>query len=160
MVKKLEVCVAAAVVSVAATTATTLAQRVTREKEDNITNKIFLKVMSIIFWFASLLQEEIVRIFQNKFKPINFYCFHHICGLQFNFLYDQDRISIKDGMLKLQKTFGTYKNFGKSFYKVWANAFHNYTIICNSLFDKKASDLHFALAKFYSNVYELSIVYK
>lgn len=61
-------------------------------------------------------------------------------------------------MLRLRKTSVTYKDFGKSFYNVWADAFHNYTTILVSLFDKEAPDLHSALAKFYSNVYKLSTV--
>lgn len=55
---------------------------------------------------------------------------------------------------------GTYKNFGKSFYKVLANVFYNYTTILIFLFGKKAQDLHSALAKLYSNVYKLSTIYK
>lgn len=63
-------------------------------------------------------------------------------------------------MLRLRKTSGTYKNFGKSFYDVWADAFHNYTTILVSLFGKEAPDLHTALAEFCSIVYELSTVYE
>lgn len=63
-------------------------------------------------------------------------------------------------MLKLQKTSRTYKYFGKSFYEVWANTFHDYTIILVFLLSKETPDLHFALAKFYNNVYKLSTVYK
>lgn len=63
-------------------------------------------------------------------------------------------------MFKLRKTSGTYKDFGKSFYKVWADPFHNYTTIFIFLFGKKASDLYAALAKFYNYIYELSTVYK
>ncbi len=116
--------------------------------------------MNMTLRFANFLQEKIVRIFQNKFKPINFYCFHHRCGLQFSSLYDQDRIGIKDGMLKLQKTFEIYKDLGKSFYKMWANISHNYTTILVFQFNKEVPDLYSALVKFYSNVYELCTIYK
>ncbi len=80
--------------------------------------------------------------------------------LYFNSMEDHDHISIEDGMLKLRKTSGTYKDFGMFFYKVWANTFHNYTTIFVSLFGKEVPDFHAALAKFYSCIDELSIVYK
>lgn len=50
------------------------------EKKDNIISKIFHEVQSFIFRFASLPQEEIVKIFHNWFKPINFYHLHHMRG--------------------------------------------------------------------------------
>ncbi len=129
------------------------------DEENDVTSEVPTEIMSITFWFAGLPKEEIVRIFQNKFKPINLYRLRHMRVLGFDFLYDQDRIGIEDGMLKLRKTSRTYKNFGKSFYKVWPNAFHNYTTILVSLFGREVSDLHFALAEFYTNIYELSTVY-
>ncbi len=63
-------------------------------------------------------------------------------------------------MLKLPKTSGTYKNFGKSFYKVWADAFHNYTTILVFLFSKEVPDLYSVLVEFYTNIYKLSTVYE
>lgn len=63
-------------------------------------------------------------------------------------------------MLRLGKTSGTYKDFGKSFFEVWADAFHNYTTVLVSLFGKEAPDLHAALQDFYSSIYELSTVYE
>ncbi len=63
-------------------------------------------------------------------------------------------------MLGLRTMSRTYKNVGKSFYKMWANTFHNYTTILVLLFGKEAPDLYFTLAKFYSNIYKLSIIYK
>ncbi len=63
-------------------------------------------------------------------------------------------------MLKLRKTSRTYKDFSKSFYEVWADAFHNYTTILVSLFGREVPDLHSALAEFYNNIYELSKVYE
>ncbi len=129
-------------------------------EKDNITNEVPSEVMSITLRFAGLPKEEIVRIFQNKFKPINLYRLRHMRGLRFNSLQDQDRIGIENCMLKLWKTSGTYKDFGKSFYEVWANVFHNYTTILVSLFDREVPNLHSAVAEFYTNIYELSIVYE
>ena len=81
-------------------------------------------------------------------------------GLRFDAFQVYNRIGIEDGMLRLLKTSGTYKDFGKFFYNVWADAFYNYTTIFVFLFSKETSDFHTALAEFYSNVYELSTVYE
>ena len=63
-------------------------------------------------------------------------------------------------MLKLRKISRTYKDFGKSFYEVWADVFYHYTTILVFLFSREVPDLHSALAKFYTNIYELSTVYE
>lgn len=81
-------------------------------------------------------------------------------GLRFDFMQDCNCVGIGDGMLKLLKTSGTYKDFGKSLYEVWVDAFHNYTTIFVFLFGKEAPDLHATLAKFYSCIYKFSIVKK
>ncbi len=83
-----------------------------------------------------------------------------MCGLWFDALLDHNWIGIEDGMLRLRKTSRIYKDFEKSFYDVWSDAFHNYTTILVSLFSKEALDLHITLAEFYKNVYELSTVYE
>ncbi len=153
MVKESEVRFAASVAAVPT-------RRPMTDKEDNITGEVLIEVMSITLRFSGLLQEETVRIFQNKFKSINPYRLRHMRGLRFDSLYDQDCISIEDGRLKLRKTSGAYKDFGKSFYEVWADAFHNYTTILVSVFGREVLDFHSALAEFYTNIYELSTVYK
>ncbi len=161
MIKESEAQVTASVAAASAsTTAAALAQRPMADEEDNIAGEIPTEVMSIGLRFAGLLQGEIVRILQNKFKPINLYRLRHMLGLQFDSLYDQDPIGIDDGMLKLRKTSGTYKDLCKSFYKVWANAFHTYTTILVFLFGKEVLDLHSVLAEVYTNIYELSTVYE
>ncbi len=116
--------------------------------------------MSIIFRYSGLPYEKIVWIFYNKFKPINLYRFCHMHGFRFDSLQDHNQTTTEDGMLRLRTMSRTYKNFGKSFYKMWANAFHNYTTILVLLFGKEASDIHSALAEFYSNVYKLSTISK
>ncbi len=161
MVKESEARVAASVAAAsAATTAAAPARRPMADEEDDITVEVPTEVMSITLRFASLLQEEIVRIFQKKFKPINLYRLRHSRGLRIDSLHDQDHIGIEDGIHKLRKTSGTYKDFGKSFYEVWADVFHNYTTILVSLFGREVPDLHSALVKFYTNIYELSKVYE
>ncbi len=144
----------------AATIAATPAWRPMADEEDDITGEVATEVISITFRFAGLLKEEIVRIFQNKFMPINLYRLRHMRGLQLDSLHDQDRIGIEDGIFKLRKTLGTYKDFDKSFYKVWADAFHNYITILVSFFGREVPDLHSALVEFYTNIFELSTVYE
>ena len=61
-----------------------------------------------------------MKIFQNKFKPTNFYRLWHIQGLTLEAYKDKERIGIENKMLKPQKTSGTYKDYGSSFYEVWS----------------------------------------
>ncbi len=160
MVKKSETRVAASVAAAsAATTTAAPARRPMADEEDNITDEVPIEVMSITFRFAGLPKEEIVRILKNKFKPINLYCLRDMRGLRLNSLHDQDCISIEDGMLKLRTSSGTYKDFGKSFYEVWANSFHNYTTLLVFLFDREIPNFHSALDEFYTNIYGLSTVF-
>ena len=97
-----------------------------------------------------------MRIFRNKFKRINLYRLRHIHEFQFDSLHDKDRIGIEDGTLKLRKMSRTYNDFGKSFYDLWADAFHNYTTILVFVFGKEVSDLYSALTELYTNIYKLS----
>ncbi len=158
MIKELEAWVAVAIAAAAALMAAL--QRRLLTDEDNITGEVPPKVMSITLCFAGLPQEEIIRIFYNKFKPINLYRLRYMRGLRFDSMQDHNCVGIENGMLKLRKTSETYKDFGKSFYEMWGDAFYNYTTIFVSFFGKKALDLHVALAEFYSCIYELSTVYE
>ncbi len=89
MVKGSEVWIAASmVVSSASTTAAAPARRPMADEEDDITGEVQTEVMSITLRFAGLPKEEIVRIFQNKFKPINLYRLRHICRFRFDSLHD------------------------------------------------------------------------
>lgn len=67
-------------------------------------------------------------------------------------MHNQNRIGIADGILKPRKTLETCKNFGKLSLKVWADAFHNYTIILVSFFGKEVPNLHSALAEFNTKI--------
>ncbi len=66
---------------VAASVAAAQARRPMADEEDDITGEVTLEVMSITFWFVGLQQEEIMRIIQNRLKPINLYRLRHIAGL-------------------------------------------------------------------------------
>lgn len=74
-------------------------------------------------------------------------------------MQDHDYVGIEENMLRLRKMLGTYKDFGKIFYELWADVLHYYITILVSLFDKETPDFHAALADFYSCIYEFLIVY-
>ncbi len=102
MVKESKARVAAAVA--AASTTAGAQVRMSTAEEDDITSEVPSEVTSITLRFAGLPQEEIIRIFLNKFKPINLYRLCQIRGLRFDALQDHDRIGIEDGLLRLRKT--------------------------------------------------------
>lgn len=118
--------------------------------EDNIIGEIPPEVANIYFRFISLPQDEIVKIFHNKFKAI----LRHMQGLHFNAFQDREKIGIKGGMLRLKKGFGTYKIFGKSLHNVWGEAFINYTVILVEFFG------NIILINFYGNIFQLSKIHK
>lgn len=72
------------------------------------------EVQALSIRFAGLPQEEIVKIFHNKFKPINFYRLRHMRGPCYETYHDQDRIGIEYGILRLKGNAWTYKDFDKS----------------------------------------------
>lgn len=100
-----------------------------------------------------------MKIFQNKFKLINLYRLWHLQALTFETDKDDDHIGIEDGMLKLWKISGTYKDYGTSFYKVWSEVFISYILFMVSLFEIMAPRFQAALTQFYGFVSQLSKVY-
>lgn len=62
-------------------------------------------------------------------------------------------------MLRLRKTSGVYKDFGKTFHEVWGEASINYTGILVALFGKEAPDLNTALINSYGSILQFSKVY-
>ena len=128
--------------------------------DDDIIGEIPKEVQSLNIRFAGLPQVEIVRIFHNKFKPINLYRLRHMRGQRYESYYDQERIGIQDGMLKLRKTSGSYEDYGKSFDKVWSESFLNYIAIMVSLFAPITAELKAALITYYDNILQLAQVYE
>ncbi len=110
------------------------APRAPVREDDEIQGEIPPEVLDISLQFVGFPQEEIVTIFENKFKPINLYRLRHMRGLSFKAYKDEEQIGIEDGMLKLRKTLGSYEDYGNSFYEVWSEAFINYTSILVSPF--------------------------
>lgn len=119
------------------------------DNKNNIISKFPFKVTNICLYFIAFPQEEIVRIFYNEFKDINFYHLRHMQGLCFDTLQDQKKISIKSGILWFKKALRAYKNFRKFIHNVQKEAFINYTAVFIEFFCKKAPDLNIALINFY-----------
>jgi hypothetical protein len=102
--------------------------------------------------FAELLENEIVKIFIDKFKSINIYKLRHMRDLTHDFYYDQNRIEIENDQLKsLKKTIRIYKNFEKFFI--------NYLLIVLILFAKSSSNIEVTLIKFYQKILKLAKLY-
>jgi hypothetical protein len=86
--------------------------------DDDETNEISLEIKFLDIRFARLSQNEIVKIFLNKFKLINLYRLCHMKKLQFESYQDLNRVRIESEVLKLKKTFETYKNFEKIIHEI------------------------------------------
>lgn len=80
-------------------------------------------------------------------------------GLSFEAYQDKERIGIEDGMLRLWKSFGLYKNYDSSFYEDWSEDFLNYTSILVFLFGITAPYLQASFTQFYGTILQLSKVY-
>lgn len=78
----------AAVVTVSLMLALRIIASYTFKSNDNILGEIPKKVQSLIFCFIGLPQEEIIKIFHNRFISINLYCLCHIRGHLYKLLYD------------------------------------------------------------------------
>jgi hypothetical protein len=65
-------------------------------KNDEELNEISLKVKSHHVQFVDLSFEEIVRIFNKKFKFINLYKLRHMRELEHEFFENQDRIEFNE----------------------------------------------------------------
>lgn len=72
--------------------------------------------------------------------------------LSFEVYQDEEHIGIKDGMLKIQKSSGSYKDYRSSFYKVWLEVFINYTSIPVSLFRTTVPHLQAFLIQFHGTI--------
>ena len=101
-----------------------------------------------------------MKIFNIRFKLINFYHLCYICGHHYELLCDLECIGIEDEMLKLKKALSTYKNFEKSFYEVYLKSFLNYTLIMILLFAHNIAKLNISLNAFYGIIFQISQEYK
>jgi hypothetical protein len=117
---------------------------------DEKSDEISLEVRFHHARFTDLSTNEIVKIFNEKFKFINLYKLRHERILDHEFFENQNRIELKNDQLKnLKKTIEFYKDYEKTFYEMYAKIFINYLHITTSLFIKINSDLCFTLIKFY-----------
>lgn len=99
-----------------------------------------------------------MKKFRNKFKPINLFRLRQMKGQSFEAYDDQDRIGIHDGSLRLRKSSGSFKDYGKTL-DIWLESFDNYAMIVISLFGTTAPDLHAALSLFKGDIIQLFRVY-
>lgn len=148
-----------AAVTAAASAGTAVARR-PMDGEDDSTCEVHPESKSIRRRFARLPQEQIIKIFHNKFDPIDLYRLRYRRGLQAEADQDQDYFFVQDGLLKVRRAGGSYKNFGESFHEVWGEAFLNYITIFVSFVGREASDLCAALIQFHGRILELSRIYE
>lgn len=162
MTRELEAQISAAAAAVTATASTktpTSGPSTFRIDEDDILGETPQEVKNLSVRFAGLPQDEIVKIFRNKFKPINLARLRHMKGDYLDTYVDQDRIGIENGSLRLRKTSADWKDFGKS-PDIWLKGFDNYAMIMVSLFGAVAPDLNAALSLFKGDILQLAEVYK
>lgn len=80
-------------------------------------------------------------------------------SLTFEAYRNKKKIGIEDGFLKLRKTLEIYKDYERSFYEIWSEAFINKTLILASLFGATAPWLQLALTRFLRLILQLLKVY-
>jgi hypothetical protein len=129
--------------------------------DDDDADEISLEVKSHHVRFVSLLSNEIVKIFNEKFKSINLYKLRHMRDFNHEFFKNQNRIDFEknDQLKNLKKTIEIFKNFEKTFYEIYFETFINYQIMIISLFVKISSNLFVTLIKFYQKILELVKLY-
>lgn len=112
------------------------------------------------FILQVFFRKKIIKIFHDRFKPINLYCFCHLYSHYYELFYNLKHINIQNKMLRLKKTWSIYKNFEKLFYEIWLNNFHTYILILLLLFVFSIINLNIALNTFYINILQLFYIYK
>jgi hypothetical protein len=129
--------------------------------DDDDADEILLEIKSHHVRFVSLSSNEIVKIFNEKFKLINLYKLRHMRDFNHEFFENQNRIDFEnnDQLKNLKKTIEILKNFEKTFYEIYFETFINYQMMIISLFVKISSKLFVTLMKFYQNILELVKLY-
>lgn len=127
---------------------------------DDFSNEIPFEVQALATQFAGLPMGEIVKIFANKFHPMNLYKLRYFRGSEEDMYRVQIRI-YEDGALKLLKvTIGSYKDYGDD-NTLWSEAFLNYSMILISLCGKNnSSALFHAMVTFHRTIIGLSRKYQ
>jgi hypothetical protein len=126
-------------------------------RDDEDADEILLEVKSYHVRFVSLSFEEIVKIFNEKFKFINFYKLRYMRDLSHEFYENHNRIEFENDQLKnLKKIVEIFKDFEKSFYEIYSKVFINYQLMIISLFVIISLDIFATLIKFYQKVLKLA----
>lgn len=82
-------------------------QTSTGDKDDPNSGEIPAEVKTLSVRFEGLPQEEVVKIFNGKFKPVNLFKLR-IKGQSYEAYHVQDHIQIEDGELRIKKSQGSY----------------------------------------------------
>lgn len=120
---------------------------------DVIKGEVPPEVTNICLSFAGLPQEEIVRIFHNRFKAINLYRLQHMRELRYEAFQDQERISIENRMLNIQRIWKELpRGLEDGIYQL-----HRHPGIAVR---QRSPSLHTVLTQFYGNILQLSKAYE
>lgn len=122
-------------------------------QDSNTVLEIPPEISRLLLRFGGLPQEELVKIFHNRFNPINLY----------RLSYKQHigkGIRKEDRLREPRKTSGSYENSGNLVHEVWSQSFLNYTSIFIAIFGNIAPGLDASMFRFYSAILQLSKVYK
>lgn len=129
----------------------------TGDKSEQITGEIPPEVLTVAAKFGGLSQDEIAKIFNGKFKPVNLYKLRHLQGIED--MYREDRVKFDGDVLNTKKAIGTMKDYGST-PTIWSEAFLNYSQIMVSFFGSTTPDLFFALGEYHREVLDLAKVYE
>lgn len=89
-----------------------------KKDEKNESDEILSKMKTLFLRFARLSQDEIIKIFINKFKSINLYRLRHMRDRQYEKYLNDERIDFEEDILRVKKTIETYKDYEKSIHDV------------------------------------------
>lgn len=92
------------------------------------------EISRLLLRSGGLPQEDLVKIFHNRFNPINLY------RLSYKQLIGKG-IRKEDRLREPRKTSGSYEDFGNSVHEVWSQSFLNYTSIFIAIFGNTAPGL-------------------
>lgn len=98
--------------------------------------------------FFGLPKKEIVKIFKNKFKPINLYRLIYLYN--FENIWEKNNIMVKKSFFKSWKIINILSKFGKSINKILLIVFLDYMFIINIIL--KSSELLLAFILFYYQI--------
>lgn len=125
--------------------------------EDN-EGEVPQEIKPIAARFAGLPPGQIVKIYNNRFRPMDLYRLYR--GRGFRHDRDDKVTMVVNGSLQMKKVGVAYKDYGSSFYDVWSEAFTYYARVVAALFGKTSPDLFDALLGFRTKIHGLAKIYE